>query len=827
MPLRVSRRQSSPRGTLTHGYVALLCLQKQKSQVLCEPSRGVCKACSSPSTPSSCRLLSSPVPVILPQGEVADIRMLAKCRSLGRRKCRDRFRGVERTSAFALQAAGEEWFNQIFSFCNRFLNKSAKGDIRTLSMTKTHTEVSQCPDPDLHRCGGRTRTIPADPVVICQYLRVAQKCVSEGSRQLSALHVSICNGRKGVLLAGVVFFILFAYTAIRDSSDHCSCLTESPRLLWEQWSPREQWVMHLWVSKRGHILSCLFVILGSWMAEPPKLPGSWTKHFVTSFISCLAAVACTGFIKSWYYASLRGSESNGSSCMTGADPEAERAGCVEPAEEETHTKNIYNWKFNGCALTDLVLTKNNVLAKGLPNQAPTHGYEDFSHGPQGTIFYPWFLGCKITVRTYYVLQPEFLIQNLPFNRHPDNAEKLPGDFSLSPSFFCPQIHAVPNRLRVGAKGAHFNTADQDKEVKQCPITFAWEQRVHISIPQTKTRRGTVRPLSDPPKGVLDWELAINFKSLITVLCQAAFHPGGRAPGREGPEVAVGQAGVLILWGSQGSDQMPLSQWYQNCSVDVTFWFHCLETSQPPAGVSPADNVPIASPQLHSWGTHPQWKPMLHLRNNLKKATSWKNKTSQYCTQKEPAIVHRVQRRISSTATVRKVPGCWLRWWFAQPLKPRRRAALNEPRTGNASTWSTRLPPPCSLPGDSGWLPIRVSPICACVLVIQETEAEYSDEKVLINELCAPNFETGMRMESSLFFNAGTKLQDVDLKACQEALDNSCPHQENNQLKLEKEEEGGDINQVNDEKNERRENFKVEVRENVDFITEVKVVQETE
>lgn len=64
-----------------------------------------------------------------------------------------------------------------------------------------------------------------------------------------------------------------------------------------------------------------------------------------------------------------------------------------------------------------------------------------------------------------MLQPEFLIQNLPSNLHPDNAEKLPGDFSLSPSFFCPQIHAVPNRLRVGAKGAHFNTADQDKEVK--------------------------------------------------------------------------------------------------------------------------------------------------------------------------------------------------------------------------------------------------------------------------------------------------------------------------------------------------------------------------
>lgn len=136
---------------------------------------------------------------------------------------------------------------------------------------QTHTEVSQCPDPDLHRCGGRTRTIPADLVVICQYLRVAQKCVSEGSRQLSALHVSICNGRKGVLLAGVVFFILFAYTAIRDSSDHCSCLTESPRLLWEQWSPREQWVMHLWVcllalaSTRLHL--CLHQLL--------PLPACW------------------------------------------------------------------------------------------------------------------------------------------------------------------------------------------------------------------------------------------------------------------------------------------------------------------------------------------------------------------------------------------------------------------------------------------------------------------------------------------------------------------------------------------------------------------------
>ena len=40
-------------------------------------------------------------------------------------------------------------------------------------------------------------------------------------------------------------------------------------------------------------------------------------------------------------------------------------------------------------------------------------------------------------------------------------------------------------------------------------------------------RDTVRLLSDPPKGLLDWELAVNFKSLITALCQAAFHPGGR------------------------------------------------------------------------------------------------------------------------------------------------------------------------------------------------------------------------------------------------------------------------------------------------------------
>ena len=55
---------------------------------------------------------------------------------------------------------------------------------------QTHTEVSQCPGPDLHRCGGRTRTILADLVVICQCLRAAQKCVSAGSHQPLALHVS-------------------------------------------------------------------------------------------------------------------------------------------------------------------------------------------------------------------------------------------------------------------------------------------------------------------------------------------------------------------------------------------------------------------------------------------------------------------------------------------------------------------------------------------------------------------------------------------------------------------------------------------------------------
>lgn len=38
--------------------------------------------------------------------------------------------------------------------------------------------------------------------------------------------------------------------------------------------------------------------------------------------------------------------------------------------------------------------------------------------------------------------------------------------------------------------------------------------------------------------------------------------------------------------------------------------------------------------------------------------------------------------------------------------------------------------------------------------------EYSNETVLINELCEPNFEIRMRMESSLLLIAGTKLQVV-------------------------------------------------------------------
>lgn len=62
------------------------------------------------------------------------------------------------------------------------------------------------------------------------------------------------------------------------------------------------------------------------------------------------------------------------------------------------------------------------------------------------------------------------------------------------------------------------------------------------------------------------------------------------------------------------------------------------------------------------------------------------------------------------------------------------------------------------------------------------------------------------------------LQDVDLKACQEALDDCCPHQGDGQLQLQKDEE--DINQVNDEKNGRREKCEEEVREDLCLVTEI-------
>lgn len=46
------------------------------------------------------------------------------------------------------------------------------------------------------------------------------------------------------------------------------------------------------------------------------------------------------------------------------------------------------------------------------------------------------------------------------------------------------------------------------------------------------------------------------------------------------------------------------------------------------------------------------------------------------------------------------------------------------------------------------------------------------------------------------------LQDVDLKACRGALDDCCPPRGEDQLELQEEEK--DINQVSDEKKERRE-----------------------
>lgn len=45
-----------------------------------------------------------------------------------------------------------------------------------------------------------------------------------------------------------------------------------------------------------------------------------------------------------------------------------------------------------------------------------------------------------------------------------------------------------------------------------------------------------------------------------------------------------------------------------------------------------------------------------------------------------------------------------------------------------------------------------------LVLVSLCAAEYSNEMVLINELCEPNFEIRMRMESSLLLIAGTKLQ---------------------------------------------------------------------
>lgn len=49
------------------------------------------------------------------------------------------------------------------------------------------------------------------------------------------------------------------------------------------------------------------------------------------------------------------------------------------------------------------------------------------------------------------------------------------------------------------------------------------------------------------------------------------------------------------------------------------------------------------------------------------------------------------------------------------------------------------------------------------------------------------------------------LQDVDLKACRGALDDCCPPRGEDQLELQEEEK--DINQVSDEKKERREKWR--------------------
>lgn len=44
-------------------------------------------------------------------------------------------------------------------------------------------------------------------------------------------------------------------------------------------------------------------------------------------------------------------------------------------------------------------------------------------------------------------------------------------------------------------------------------------------------------------------------SLCSLPCPLLLLPSPPAPGREGPEAAMGEAGVLVLRGSQGSDQI--------------------------------------------------------------------------------------------------------------------------------------------------------------------------------------------------------------------------------------------------------------------------------
>lgn len=48
---------------------------------------------------------------------------------------------------------------------------------------------------------------------------------------------------------------------------------------------------------RCSVLCCWFGVWESWMAEPLKPSGIWTKYLVTSFMSCFAHVVCTGFVR--------------------------------------------------------------------------------------------------------------------------------------------------------------------------------------------------------------------------------------------------------------------------------------------------------------------------------------------------------------------------------------------------------------------------------------------------------------------------------------------------------------------------------------------------